>query len=126
MDHISRLNSIINSLRSQIEPLSGKTARKTDKKTDKSEPEETASSALSMNQLEQRIVERIKTIDPDADNPQRKAFFILVESILAWEFGEQLLKDPEFYEIINKVTDSIQDNTSLNKTISQFLTKISK
>jgi len=121
MDRISGLSQLINTLRKQIDPASGRKTRASAKnavKMGSTTMAETAS--VSIEQLERRIMERIKALDDD-DRNSHKSSYVFVESILAWEFGEHLLKDPDFYEVINKVHQTILGNSALTEKINRII-----
>lgn len=53
-----------------------------------------------------RFKNRINALDPEERDGQQAAL-IFVESILAWEFGDAVLKDPKFSEMSKEVQLSI-------------------
>lgn len=120
MDRISGLNHIIQALRKQLDRPSSKTAADRQPEN-KQTTDSSASSSLNLKQLEQRIVERVKAINDDGRDPRRKASYVFVESVLAWEFGEQMLKEPDFADIINKVNDAIRTNPAMSDKIDHLL-----
>lgn len=124
MSRITGFNQIISSLRKQIDPLSRKPKATHDKRTQNQQTEPSVSVSPSITQLEQRIIERIKAVNDNDKNPKHKAIYILIESILAWEFGEHMLKDSGFSEIITQVNNAIESDTSLNEKINQLINEM--
>jgi hypothetical protein len=121
MDRISGLNHIIEALRRQLDPSTRKTRTTEGRKEQKQSSATPVSTSLSLDQLEQRIIDRVKSVGSDDQDPRHQPGYVLVESILAWEFGENALGHPEFSEIVDKVSQTIQADPSLNKKISRLL-----
>src|SRR4051812_48241266 len=55
----------------------------------------------SQESLESLIGLRVKSIDGNDPNRGRKAFRIFLESILLSHFGEHLINDPKFYQVVD-------------------------
>jgi hypothetical protein len=52
------------------------------------------------------IVERIRAL-PEEERTSPKAARIFVETVIAWEFGEQLLQDPQFTDLSKEVVNAL-------------------
>lgn len=61
-----------------------------------------AAAKPSTEEIRRRIGERIRMLEP-ADRRGPRAAQILVESVLVWEFGDDVLDDPEFAELTQQV-----------------------
>jgi hypothetical protein len=57
-------------------------------------------------EVERRIRERIARLDP-AEQRGQEAIRIFVSSVLAWEFGEEILGDPEFSALSRQVEEAL-------------------
>jgi hypothetical protein len=71
--------------------------------------------------LKRRVTERMQAIDPADPNASRRRRRVFLESVLAWEFGEELLRDPGFQAIIDRVDDAIAAEPELER---QFATAL--
>jgi len=119
---ISRLNAVMETLRRQLsetERRSGFVGQRASTSSSRSPASDTRP---SLTLLRQRVLERLKNIDP-AD-PQRKSRSrrIFVESVLAWEFGEQLLSDRKLDELVEQVLDAMSGQPDIDQQLSELLT----
>ncbi|HZW21762.1 hypothetical protein [Noviherbaspirillum sp.] len=73
--------------------------------------------AYSPENLEALIGRRIRNIDPDDPHRGRKAFRVLLEAILLSHFGENLINDPRFYQLVDDVQGSMERDPALLKLI---------
>jgi hypothetical protein len=64
--------------------------------------------AAKPSSLEALIQRRIKSIDRDDPKRGRKAFRVFLESVLLAQFGEQLINDPQFYQIVDDVQSAME------------------
>jgi hypothetical protein len=69
--------------------------------------------------LEKLILGRIAAVDPVAPDSRRKAFRLFLESVLAHELGEDLLSDPGYHQIVDKVHDTMQKNAAVSAAMDQ-------
>jgi hypothetical protein len=67
--------------------------------------------------LETVIGQRVRAINRDDPKLGRKAFHIFLEAILFSHFGEQLINDPKFHQIIDDVQDTMEADTELRPLI---------
>lgn len=61
---------------------------------------------------------RVKSIRPDDPNRGRKAFRIFLESILLAHFGEHLINDPKFYQLVDDVHNAMEAAPEVRKLIA--------
>ncbi len=71
----------------------------------------------SPENLDGLIWQRIKNIARDDPKRGRKAFHIFLEAILLSHFGEQLINDPKFYQMIDDIQNSMEADPELRKMI---------
>jgi len=119
MDRISGLNQIIEVLRKNIGKSRSGTTESSKNKASDSQVETNSTSQLSIEELENRIIERVKSVDIDEKNGKTKAY-IFIESVLAWEFGEDILNDPGFHDLVSRVAESIQSVEHVDKKLNQL------
>jgi len=65
------------------------------------------------------ITERVKALDPEDPKRGRKAFRIFLESVLLSELGEGLINDPQFYQMVDKIQDSMERDPRILAAIEQ-------
>lgn len=70
------------------------------------------------------ITERVKALDPEDPKRGRKAFRIFLESVLLSELGEGLINDPQFYQMVDKIQDSMERDPRILAAIEQAVTAL--
>lgn len=56
---------------------------------------------------------RVQAIDPDDPNRHRKAFHVFLESVLLAEFGENLINDAGFHQLVEDVHSQMEADADL-------------
>jgi len=74
--------------------------------------------------LRQTAERRIKSIDPDDPRYLEKATHMFVESVLLAEFGEQLVNDLEFRDLILSVQSTMLADTELESDLRRLVESI--
>ncbi len=74
--------------------------------------------------LKQRIEERLRGLDLSGQG-ERHAARIFLESVLTWEFGEELANDPNFGQMVAEIDQLIQSNEELRATFTQMIQRLS-
>lgn len=123
MDKINGLNNIVALLRKQIRNPEKNQSKSVDSRSKTDDTEISATSTLELKELEKRLLDRIKVVDPDDPDRDKKTIYIFVQTILTWELGENLLKDPNFYELVEKVSELIHSNAGLKNSLNKYLAK---
>lgn len=116
MDSINGLTKIMQIIRRQFAEGSARTGNSNKKKTPESKIANTKS--LTVKQLEQQIAAKIKTLDPKDIDYSSKAAAIFVESVLGWEFGDQLFHDAKFNTISHQIQKEILNTPQLLKKLN--------
>ena len=75
-------------------------------------------------EIRRRIGTRIGELDED-DRTGPKAAQIFVESVIAWEFGDDVLQDPEFGELAREVAETITGNDQSSARLKSLLGDLS-
>jgi len=124
MDPINRLNGVLEALRRQIAESARRmdadqtaTNRSTDTTQSQTAPKPT------LGELKNRIRERLKTID-NGDVSHKRGRRIFLESVLSWEFGDEVLADPRFHEIIDNVQDTIAADPDTDRQFALLLEEL--
>jgi len=74
--------------------------------------------------LEELIARRVENIDPDDSEKGRKAFRIFLELTLLHEFGEDLINDPAFYQLVDKVQESMEQQPGLQGAVQRAIANL--
>ena len=107
MDRISGLNKIVESLRLQISKKQSSRISSVKRKTPGIGKVERKPRRISSEQLQKRIIDRIKVLDKNDESFQFQATSIIIESVLIWEFGDNLSSNPKFYEMVSDINNSM-------------------
>lgn len=128
MDSIRRINELVALLRSGLSPdksqLSTKqpaTAAHSGQRLSSKRAETDRS--LDISELKKRVLDRISLLTPEQQKGE-KAVQIFIESVLAWEFGNELQNDPRFHSIAQEISKHFVSDHSLQKSIQIFLREI--
>jgi hypothetical protein len=65
------------------------------------------------------ISQRVKSLDPDDPKRGRKAFRIFLESVLLTEFGDTLINDPGFYQMVDDVQNAMEQDPKIADAIGK-------
>jgi SOS response regulatory protein OraA/RecX len=79
-----------------------------------------AGTRASVEEVRRRVAERIAGLDA-AERSGARAAQILVESVLVWEFGEEVLDDPEFAELTRQVRAAMTDDPQVWRKLQGVL-----
>lgn len=83
-----------------------------------------SSGTYSAQNLESLIGLRIKSINRDDPDRGRKAFRIFLEAILLSHFGENLLNDPGFYQLVDDVQLSMERDPDIGKLVETAIDRL--
>ena len=67
--------------------------------------------------LESLVQKKIKRIDKNAPDRGKKAFRIFLETILLAHFGENLVNDPAFYQMVDDVQSAMESDAEIKEAI---------
>lgn len=124
MDPINNLNQIMQVLRQRLAQKPEQKNRVSGSKT-AADNRVTASKAqkASTEEVIQGIARRINALSPD-DRHGPAAVKIFVESVLIWEFGDELTQDAAFSELATEVQNSLLENQSAHEKLLSFFAKL--
>jgi len=63
--------------------------------------------------LAARLARRVRSIDPADPDAAEKAMHVFLESVLLAEFGDHLINDPAFHQIVDAVQQQMRGNAEL-------------
>lgn len=67
-----------------------------------------------------KIVEAIKLIDKNDKNRNKKSINIFVENILLWQFGEELINDSAFSQLVDEVGEALFSEADMIELLFQI------
>ena len=123
MDPVNGLNRLMELLRRRMTETPSRVEKRAIS-TSRSAYTEQPSVKPSLAQLEAGIAERIKCVDPSDENYNTKATRIFIESVLKWEFGEELIQDTHFAEMVREVNNMFKSDPNIQKGFNALLTRM--
>jgi hypothetical protein len=115
---------LINVLRTQLATRARTKKASGDNKPEKSEHLEQPRAITSPQEIKKRIGRQIKKLNLQSETERRYARRIFLESILAWDFGDQVLNDRRFDFIIKDVEESLSMDSNVSRTFDLLLEAI--
>jgi hypothetical protein len=122
---IDRLSTVMEVLRRQI----AESAQRLDTKGGKAPAPTTSGNAPAkppLQDVKRRIRERLVTISPQDPDRAKKAQRLFIESVLAWEFGDALLLDNRFSEMLDRVQEGLAALPDMNQQFEKLLETLQK
>ncbi|MES9851119.1 MAG: hypothetical protein ABW170_04725 [Candidatus Thiodiazotropha sp. L084R] len=80
---------------------------------------------VNLEQLNRRIGDRINRLAPD-ERQGDKAAQLFIDSILAWEFGEELLQTESFSKYSNKIHEAVKSDVKLSHEFKLLLESLDR
>jgi hypothetical protein len=74
--------------------------------------------------LRSTVRDRLRSLDPDDPRRPDQARRIFLESVLAWQFGAELLLERGFAEIVAGVQDALRANPQADARLGQLLQEL--
>ncbi|XQM37285.1 hypothetical protein DFLDMN_004169 [Cupriavidus sp. H19C3] len=99
IDQASRLAAMI---RAQVASLGGRRAGGLTSRKESTKKEGTPHAATEQD-LASVVARRVAAIDPNAPDRRRRAFRVFLETVLLAEFGEPLMNDARFQQLVEDV-----------------------
>jgi len=81
---------------------------------------------LALGALKERVRGRLRGLDPSDPRRQQKARCVFLESVLSWQFGDELLLDRGFEEMIAGVQEALQEHPRLEQRLTQLLSDLAR
>ena len=118
---ISRLNAVMETLRRQLSETERRLGPDAQRVPTSSSRNPASATRPSLTLLRQRVLDRVKSIDPSDPQRKNRSRRIFIESVLAWEFGEQLLSDRRLDELVEQVLDAMSSLPDIDQQLSELL-----
>lgn len=80
----------------------------------------------ALGQLKEKVRGRLRSLDPHDPGRQQKARRVFLESVLSWQFGDDLLLDRRFEEMIAGVQEALQSHPGLEQRLAQLLRDLAR
>jgi len=77
-----------------------------------------------MQVLRRRVRERLKRLDPADPQIAGKSKRVFLETVLAWEFGDALMLDRGFEDLVSQVQQAISSEPGIDQQLSELLTNM--
>lgn len=126
MDPINGINQLMAILKRQLAERGERTARNSNTQTSNS-PRKTGPrtpAKTSPEEIQRRIGQRLRNLDPD-DRFGNRGTQVFIESILAWEFGDEVLTDPRFGDLVANVRETMAEDPALQQSLQRLLNNLS-
>lgn len=78
----------------------------------------------SVDALREKVRERIGGLDPREGEHREKAIRIFLESIILWEFGDELAPTHEFSEIITNIRSEMNAHPTLRSHLNSLVDEL--
>jgi hypothetical protein len=119
---ISRLNAVMETLRRQLSETERRSGPEKSRTSTSNSRVPASNPQRSLAQLKQRVRDRLKNIDPSDPQRKNRSRRIFIESVLAWEFGEQLLSDRKLDEFVEQIQTAMSNQPDIDQQLSELLT----
>ena len=124
MSQIDGLNNIVQILRRRIADNAKKIGRSGKPSTQTKASQSSEIRKATTEELHTAIHERIRALDPDDERYTKIATRIFLESVLQWEFGEELTRDQKFSDMISEINDTIQSDQKIRQDMQAVLKQL--
>jgi hypothetical protein len=123
MDPVSNLSALIETLRRQV-PTG--LDRSLAVKAQHAKTQAPRNKRASLSELGSTLAQRIQAINPDDKRRHHKAVRIFLETILVNEFGDGLLTDPKFSEVIEEIQATMDADSAISKQLDSLVAELAK
>lgn len=124
MDAINNINRVMEILRRRLAEKNN-TQKINSSNSSSLNKQQKIQSKDTTEQLQLKIISRLKNINGDGEQWQQRAIQVFFESVLAWEFGDEFVQDPRCPELIREMNQMLKlDNQTWNR-FNRFLARLS-
>jgi hypothetical protein len=123
VEPVNSLSQVLSILRRQMSERAGKlgaqslaTARSA---------ESPAPVAEALLEVQRKVQERIRALDPNDEKRQSKAVRLFLEGVFRHEFGDSMLTDPAFYALIDDVQVAMESDSGIDQTLRRMVNELS-
>jgi hypothetical protein len=119
IDSAGRLAAVIRRQVSSLSKASGAGSATGGVRAGSKQNAEVADSAGTLRDVASLVARRVQAIDPHDPNRQHKAFRVFLESVLLAEFGESLVNDAGFHQLVDEVHCEMDADAELAEAIKE-------
>lgn len=123
MEPVSGLSSIIEILRQQINNKSTRTGKKTRTSSTRDASPAKTQARPDIQQLERHISAQIQALDVDEEKRDLRAMQIFIGEVLAWEFGDEVVQDDRFPELLEEVCRIMSKEPRIKQQLDLLIEK---
>jgi hypothetical protein len=88
--------------------------------------ENAAAAADRLLDVQKKIQERIRALDPKDERRHSKAVRLFLEGVFRHEFGDSMLADPAFYMLMDDVQDAMESDSGINQTLRELISELAE
>lgn len=123
MVKVDSTSALLDAVRSELATRAER-SRLTAEKSGTPAAAQRSASPLTLETVRQRIGREIDDLDLKLPASRRRARLAFIESLLAWEFGDTLLTDPQFDELVREIDDSVTASPDVAAALEQVLAQL--
>lgn len=125
MDPITRLNRLMEALRQQLAGSAKRMDSQTGLFTTTEAQSRGRSERPSIQELRSRVETRLLALESGTPDRKRRARRIFFESVLTWEFGDELLLDNQFARMIDNIQETVEADPEMDRQFDELLSSLS-
>ncbi len=124
MDPINSLSKLMEALRQRMSEAPARLNRQARGARSQPATPKRKTEKPPIDEIQRRVAERIKALNEESER-DNKAVDVFLESVLAWEFGDELREDPGFHELVREVRDSMTQDPQINAKLKALVRELS-
>ncbi|WP_334079311.1 hypothetical protein [Microbulbifer sp. M83] len=117
MDPIDGVGALSRLLRSRV------STEKRDTKVDGREKTASTNARVSLPELEKELKTRLKQIEAESGDTEKKTKAVL-ESVLAWEFGDKVRNEPKFNLLVTRIHHHLNNDKNLSQALHNLIVRL--
>lgn len=120
-----RIGRIFQTLSKPAASSTGQSSVSTAKQnTSKQQANASGSKPRSHEALKASMVSRLSRVDKLSDGYLNKATIIMVQEIMQWEFGEDIINHAEFNDIVTEIANTLLQHAQMKQTIQDVIKQL--
>jgi len=124
VDPVNSLSQVLSVLRRQMSERSAKLG--TQSAVSQSRSAESAVTGDALLEVQRKVQERIRALDPNDARRQSKAVRLFLEGVFSHEFGDSMLTDPAFYNLIDDVQTAMESDSEIDQALQRMVKELSE
>lgn len=123
MAEIDGLGYMLEVLRRRISANSKRTGQVSSSSQTKTKSTSNASvkPKASVSELRQRIRERLRALPQDSGKNEEHATRVFLESVLLWEFGDDIAPNHELGDLVSNITSEMRSHPDIRRDLANLL-----